>query len=190
MIDLIQMRKTTNKLLTEYLLIRRQYKTEKKDLVSLAETSTHIEEAQIIAQQVAQIIQQKAHDQIAGVVSKCLESVFGDVYGFKIRFERKRGRTEAVLLLTKDGNEIEDPMDNDSGGVVDVAAFALRLSCLVLNKPPLRRILLLDEPFKFVSEEYLERIQMLLEKLAEEFKVQIIQVTHIDELKIGKVVRL
>ena len=88
------------------------------------------------------------------------------------------------------GDEIENVLNSDSGGVVEVAAFALRLSCLILSKPSLRRIIILDEPFKYVSEEYRENIRLLLEGLSRDFKVQFIMVTHITELQTGKVIRL
>jgi ABC-type molybdenum transport system ATPase subunit/photorepair protein PhrA len=81
-------------------------------------------------------------------------------------------------------------MEEDSGGVVDVASFVLRLSCLMLSKPPLRRLIVLDEPFKFVSVEYRDNVRAMLEKLAKDFKIQFIMVTHIEELITGKVVRL
>ena len=150
------------------------------------------QEAQVITQQIAQAIQQQAHKRIAGVVSKCLETVFvgDDLYGFKIDFERKRGRTEAKLVLTKNGNEIDDPLDFDSGGVCEVAAFALRLSCLVLSKPRLRKVILFDEPFKSISVDYLDNVRILMNKLSEEFGVQFIVVTHIAQLETGKVIRL
>jgi len=83
-----------------------------------------------------------------------------------------------------------DPLSASGGGVVDVAAFALRLSCLCLSKPKRRHLLVLDEPFKFVSEEYRHRIRGMMEKLSEEMGVQIIMVTHIKELETGKVIRL
>ena len=149
------------------------------------------EEARSRAQAVAQLVQQQAHAQIAGVVTSCLQSVFGkDSYTFKIKFVQKRGRTEAQLLLVNDGVEIMDPINEDSGGVVSVAAFALRLACLVLAKPRLRRLLVMDEPFSQLSAEYRPAIRSMLLKLAREFNVQFIIVTHQQELMCGKVIRL
>ncbi len=191
--NLIDLRKKVNNLLGDLNAVKKQCKEEQKSLRETEDHLTYIEEAQEITQQVAQTIQQKAHTRIAGVVSRCLETVFDgeeDNYGFKILFERKRGKTEARLILTKDDHEIENVLNSDSGGVVDVAAFALRLSCLILSKPTLRRILILDEPFKFVSEEYRENVRLLLDGLSRDFKVQFIMVTHITELQTGKVVRL
>jgi len=188
--NLTNTRIKVDKMLGELKSTQTQLKNERAILIESEDHLAHIEEAQDIVQQVAQLIQQQAHNQIAAVVTRCLVTVFEDDYGFEIHFEKKRGRTEANLILTKDGNEIENPLNSDSGGVVDIAAFALRLSCLVLAKPRQRRFLAMDEPFKFVSAEYRENVKMLLEGLAEDFDLQIIMVTHVQELVCGKIIRL
>lgn len=192
MINLIETREKVDSLLGDLNAAKRQCKEEQKNLQEAEDNLTYIEEAQRIAQQVSQVIQQQAHNRIAGVVSRCLEMVFvgEDVYGLRILFERKRGRTEAELILTKNEHEIKDPLNSDSGGVVDVAAFALRLSSIILTKPKLRRFLVLDEPFKFVSEEYRENVRLLLEGLARDFKFQFVMNTHIRELQTGKIIEL
>lgn len=189
--NLIETRKRVNDLLGDFNSVKRQCGEEQKSLQEAEDFLTYAEEAQQIVQQIAQAVQQQAHNRIAGVVSRSLEAVFvGDNYGFKIRFERKRGRTEAKLILLKDGHEIDDPMNADSGGVVDVAAFALQLSSLILTKPKSRKFMVMDEPFKFVSEEFIDNVRMLLEGLAKDFGVQFIVPTHITELQTGKVIEL
>jgi DNA repair exonuclease SbcCD ATPase subunit len=159
--------------------------------VKLSKSSIRdVTRAQQIVQEIAKGIQQRAHSQIAQVVSKCLKAVFGtDAYEFQITFERKRGRTEATLQFIRDGNTL-DPLDSSGGGVVDVCSFALRLACLVLARPKLRQVLVLDEPMKHVSSEYRERVAELLESMASELGVQIVIVTHSKELAIGKVIQL
>jgi len=148
-----------------------------------------IEEAQTIAQIIAQTIQEKVHHKISSVVSRCLSSVFEDPYQFKILFERKRGRTEATLLFERDGQQT-DPLTASGGGPVDLATFALRLSCMMLNRPKLRRVLIMDEPFKSPSPHYRERVRQLMEVLSKEMGVQFILVTNIMELVAGKVIDL
>lgn len=147
------------------------------------------EEAQGIVQVVAETIQEEAHNRIAGVVSQCLATVFDEPYEFHIRFERARGRTEARLVFVRDGLEIV-PIDASGGGVVDVAAFALRLSCLMLARPANRRVVVLDEPFKFVSADRRPAVRAMLEGLATELGVQIIMVTHIEELRCGTILEI
>lgn len=146
--------------------------------------------AQKIIQLAAQQIQQAAHSQICSVVSRCLSAIFDDPYEFRIEFERKRGKTEARLVFIKDGEEYE-PLDASGGGVVDVAAFALRVACLVFSSHNYRRTIILDEPFRFVHGDlYRERVRTMLEKLAEDLGVQFIMVTGMEELKTGKVIAL
>ena len=149
----------------------------------------HAREAQAVIQTVAASIQEQAHSKIASVVSRCLESVFDEPYEFQIHFERKRGKTEARLVFVR--NECEySPMDSSGGGVIDVAAFALRVACLMLSVPMKRRTIVLDEPFKFVSVEYRDSIRDMIELLSEEMGIQFIIVTHIAEIKCGEIINV
>jgi len=147
------------------------------------------ESARMLLQAVAAMVQQRAHGQIASIVSRCLEAVFEDPYEFRIEFEEKRGKTEAKILFTRNGEQV-DPMSASGGGVVDVAAFAARVACLVLSRPARRRLLLLDEPWKYLSSEYRPRMKGLIETLADEMQVQFVIVTHDLQLATGKIVEI
>lgn len=173
----------------EYKAAAKMVSVEKKQVRTTADQVIASVGAQEIVQTVAEGMQNRAHQQIASVVSRCLEAVFHEPYNFQIQFEKKRGRTEARLVFVRDKLEV-DPMTAAGGGVVDVAAFALRLACLVLAKPARRRLLVLDEPFKFVSELYRARVRDLMLELAEEMDVQFVIVTHVPDFEIGKVVEL
>lgn len=147
--------------------------------------------AQQILQQVAQQIQQQAHHQIAAVVTRCLQAVFGDeAYEFKIDFQQKRGKTEAAITLIRNGHEVS-PRSGVGGGVQDVISFSLRLACLLLRRPRSRKLIVMDEPFRFVhSSVYRERVRLLLETLSQEMDFQFIMSTGIDDLRVGKVIEL
>ena len=191
MIDLKQTRIKVDEILHTHRTNKSKLKDEQSALKQLRTQLTNIEEAQKIMQAVAQSLQQQAHEQIAKVVTQCLQTVFTDEdYGFKIRFDKKRGKTEAKLMLINKGNEVQDPLEEDSGGVLDVASFALRLAALMLAKPHHRKILIMDEPFKNISFEYRDNIRIMLESLSKDFGVQIIMVTHETGFRCGKVVRL
>lgn len=183
-------RKQVNKLLHSRQFAIQKVREEKRLLAEAKEELTASLEAQNLIQQTAQDIQNKAHNRIASVVSRCLETVFGEeTYQFKITFDRKRGKTEARLSFVRDGQEL-DPTEASGGGAVDVAAFALRLSCMLLARPRKRLLFVADEPFRFLSTEYQPRIRELLLTLAEEMGVQFVVVTHEEEIVCGKVVRL
>lgn len=182
-------RRQLDSLLADYKVAKAKVRSEIVGIIETEDRYSDAKTAQEVIQAVAQDVQQRAHKKIAAVVSKCLESVFDEPYEFKVEFERKRGRTEAKLTFVRD-DIVVSPLSASGGGVVDVAAFALRLACLVLTRPPLRKVLVLDEPFKNPSAEYLPRIRIMLESLAEEMGVQFIIVTHIEALRCGEVVEM
>lgn len=182
-------RQKINKLQHERRLALSTIKREREALHAADRHVKDVQKAQQIVQIVSQTIQQKAHERIASVVTRCLRAVFDDPYEFKIEFLRRRGRTEAQLSFVRNGRTV-DPSSAAGGGPVHVAAFALRLACLALSRPARRRLVVLDEPFIAVSEEYRPRLRAMLEALAKEMKFQFVIVTHMDELRSGKVVEL
>jgi len=174
------------------LIHRTVTQTESESKTEVAESAERLENslaARRVFQAVIQAIQRTVHGKIADVVSRCLSSVFDEPYEFRINFEQKRGRTEARLVFVRGGMEV-DPMMASGGGVVDVASFALRLACLMLTRPVSRKVIVLDEPFKFVSAEYRGRIRRMLLELSEQMGIQFIVVTHVRELECGKIVRV
>jgi ABC-type transporter Mla maintaining outer membrane lipid asymmetry ATPase subunit MlaF len=165
-----------------YVAARQQY----NDAVTQQNTANT---AHDIAQQIAQEVQQQAHARVATVASQCLASVFENPYTLHIEFVRKRGQTEAVLWFVRGGHYME-PQDEAAGGAVDLAALALRLSCLALVKPPLARVLVLDEPFRNPSPRYRQSVRALVAELSKKMGVQFVIVTNIMELVQGKTIDL
>ncbi len=163
---------------------------ETEALAEAREEEATIIEAKDVLQTVGQEVQQQAHAKIAGVVTHCLQAVFGRQFRFEIRFERKAGRTQAALVLLKKDVEV-DPMFGSGGGVVDVAAFALRVACLCMTKPPLRKLLVVDEPFRNIHGEANRlRAKELIESTASELGVQIVMCTGLEWLRCGKIVEV
>lgn len=188
--SLATVRTRLDRLLSEYEHAKRQVGEEARTLEKSRERVADVLEAQKLVQGVAEAVQHQAHQRIASVVSRCLETVFGDdAYEFRINFEQKRGKTEARLLFVRDGVEM-DPTDACGGGVVDLAATSLRLACLILSRPQRRRLLVLDEPWKHLSAEYRPAMRELVVALSKEMGIQFIIVTHSSEFRIGKVVEL
>lgn len=168
-------------------LLRKQ----KEIAVSLSEVREAIQNtkrSQEIVQDLVESIQNKVHSQIAGIATSCLKSIFGeDSYSLEIRFEKKRGRTEARLVLCRGGEEF-DTLSSCGGGVVDVVSFALRVSALILSRPAKRRFLCLDEPFKHLSPEYSEKVREMLCSLSDRLDIQFLIVTHSQEISCGKII--
>lgn len=174
---------------TDRQLLARQLAEEESALAAAREALATAEEARKVVQAVAADLQRRAHSQICAVVSKALSTVFPDPYEFELRFEEKRGKTEARAVFIRNGQELGRRI---GGGVYDVAAFALRIAAVLLQRPKVRRLLFLDEPFRFVSERNLnrDRVRDLVLTLARELDFQFILVTHDRVLEVGKVVDL
>ncbi len=191
MSDLLIYRNKLNTYLAEYSHSVKKVSEEKQLLLEAKAHLEHTLEAQKLVQSVAESVQQIAHQQIAKTVSKCLYTIFReDACEFKINFIQRRGKTEAELVFIKDNNEI-DPLTSSGGGMVDVASFALRLVCLILARPAKRKLIVMDEPCKFVNgEEYQSRVGQMLESLSKDFGIQMLIVTDDYWLRVGKVIEL
>lgn len=154
---------------------------EQKAIATTDAVRADLAEALAIAEAVAEQVQANIKHKLEGLVTQALAAVFDDPYELRVTLVLKSGRTEAHLAFFKDGEEI-DPLNAAGGGVVDVAAFALRLAALTLQGNRVRRALILDEPFRFVSRNYLPAVRDLLHQLTNSLGVQIIMVTHLPEL--------
>ena len=191
---MIDYKKKLTQALASHEFVTKQRDEEKTTLDKARATLQSTLTAQKITQEIAEELQNQAHSQISSIVSRCLEAVFGEeAYTFLVKFKQSRGKTEAELLLLKQGASVEqaiDAIDSAGGGVVDVVSFALRLACLVLTRPKKRQLLVMDEPFKHLSKEYRPAVRDLLLTLSRELNVQMIIVTHDPVLQIGKVVEL
>jgi hypothetical protein len=147
--------------------------------------------AQQIITAIAQTIQQKVHSKIADVVTRCLNAVFDDPYEFRIDFQKKRGKTEANLTFVRDGLTLSDPLNEIGGGVIDIAALALRVAAVILSRPPLSRVIFLDESFRNVrGESHKQRTRNMLQSLATELHFQFILNTDIPAYRMGPVVEM
>lgn len=171
------LRATTNDASTAYQLARSKEVQEKRELKKLKRKMANLIAVQSHVQHIAKDCQQRVHERIAAVVSKCLSAVFDDPYEFRIQFVQKRGKTDAVLVFYRDGLEI-DPLEAAGGGPVDIAVVALRLACVLCARPKLRRLMVLDEPFKHLASDLHPLAAKMLMELSKETKTQIILVTH------------
>lgn len=193
--ELKQARQQLDKKLAAYQLAVSQANEAKRTYIRADNELSDTQTAQRIIAEVSQTLQQQAHTRIAAVATQCLQTVFQEnSYSLGMVFDKKRGRTEAVIKLERNGLVIDNPLDEVGGGVTDVAGFSLRLAALCLQRPPMRRLLVLDEPFKAVrGKQYRSRVRSLLLTLADELGVQfVICADHVayPEFLLGKVVEV
>ena len=154
----------------------------KEQLESLRERIKLLEQAQAFLQKIAQDTQSNLKFQIEDIVNLALETCFPNEYKFQLQFNISRGKTDAelVFISQKTGRPI-DPMNASGGGVVDITTFALRIASYALEQG-IDNVMILDEPFRFVSKDLVARAGEILKVLSEKIGLQVILVTHIGEL--------
>lgn len=121
--------------------------------------------------------QQQLQFHIGDITSLALDAVFNDPYKLLAEFVERRGKTECDLLFEKQGEQM-DPLSASGGGAVDVAAFALRVASWSMQRPKSRNVIILDEPLRFLSEEYQEKASIMIKEISEKLGIQFIIITH------------
>jgi DNA repair ATPase RecN len=150
-------------------------------LTDAQERSLLFEQVIVLLQQTSEHARLQAKEQIEMLVTNTLRSVFGPDYAFHIELVEKAGRPEAEFYVVSNyGGELLQtrPEESRGGGVVDVVALGLRIAMLETYRPRLEGPLLLDEPAKHVSEEFIQPTAQFLKTISDFFGRQVIMVTH------------
>jgi len=155
------------------------------DLDRLTQEQADIARSLEIIQQVSKLTQQQLEIHISELVSLALEAVFLNPYKMVLKFETRRNRSEADLLLQDENGNLLSPMDSVGGGVVDVASFALRIALFSLKRPKPRAVMIMDEPLKFLSKDLQGRASTMIGELSKKLGIQFLLITHEEGLTIG-----
>lgn len=162
--------------------IATQGKTLTEEAAKLEQQIARLDEAALVLQQFGERKQERLQEQIETLVTHGLQQIFGEELSFHI-LHKQQGKLAAMefVIRSRAGTQIVETsiMDARGGGVAAVAGFLLRLLILLL-KPNARPVLLLDETFAQLSEEYEPALAQFLRELVDKTPVQIIMVTHSD----------
>jgi DNA repair ATPase RecN len=123
----------------------------------------------------------QAKQQLETLVTNALRYVFGSAFRFEIACSDHGGSPTAEFYVITDweGQTIKNkPQDARGGGIVDIVSLALRIALLETIRPRLQGSIILDEPGKHVSEDYIIPMIQFLKSVGETFERQIIFVTH------------
>ena len=149
----------------------------KVELKDLTNKSEELEQASEALKVIFESVKKKSIDSIENLVTHALNSIWEHSYEFKILTQERGTSSTNRFALIKEGNE-SDIMDSHGGGIVNIIAFILRVIFTLKNNPELRPILILDEPFAFVSDSYHDKIGQLLLELIENLGISVVMVTH------------
>ena len=153
----------------------------KKEIEEIILEQELLDKVVILFQKTSEFARLQAKKQIETLVTKCLQYVFETDIEFLIELDELRGKANAefyVINSTEDMIIKTKPELSRGGGVVDIISLALRIAFLQIHKPRIEGPLILDEPAKHLSEEYVYNVGDFLKQTSEMFNRQIIMVTH------------
>ncbi len=122
------------------------------------------------------IISANGIGKIESIVTAGLQLVFNDPKMGLIVEKKEGARGNSFRLLVRQGDVKGDPMDSNSGGIVNVIAFLLRV--ILIKRFKLAQLIILDESFNNVSAEYQPRVSELLHEMCQKYKFTVFAVTH------------
>lgn len=154
-----------------------EYNSIQGHITLLTSTSRLLEQCNITSREFVKV-------EVEKMVTQALRGIFEDSYiKFNINFVVKHNQTEAEFILSNENKKSKikgDILATYGGGLGDIISVALRVIVMQLLK--IKGPLILDEPGKFISEEYINNFGKFLVQLSNTFNRQIIMVTHNERL--------
>lgn len=158
-----------------------QLATSKEQAEELEKKLDLLDQVIVLFQKTSEFAREQAKAQIESLVTKCLQFIFDSDVKFQVEIKELRNKANAefyVVTETEDMIIKTKPELSRGGGVVDIVSLALRIAFLEIHKPRITGPLILDEPAKHVSEEYIFNVGNFLKQSSIMFNRQIIMITH------------
>ncbi len=159
-----------------------QQKTDLERHISrIADNIDMLEKIRSLLRRVSEFAREDSKRRIESLVTNCLQFIFDSNLEFKIEINEVRGRPEAefYVLSSSSGGVIKTkPQDSRGGGVVDVISLAIRIAMLENSNMDIKGPIILDEPAKHVSDEYIIQVAEFLKQVSVMFQRQVIIITH------------
>lgn len=172
----------TNKLKYEMLLEEKsKIENELKQLEKERET---IDKARLFLLELGELQRKETKEKIESIATEALQYILQEEIYFEIEQEEKREKisTEFYIRTIKDGIEARTLIEDVRGdGIFDVVTLVLNIAILILLKKE-NTFIVLDEPCKQLSRGYIQRVGEFLKDISQTYNIQIIMITHIQEL--------
>ncbi|KXB71686.1 ATPase [Peptoniphilus sp. DNF00840] len=187
--DLKELDQNLNKLNSKILsdegkieILNDQLEKVEKKLEDKEKYSEVLTQVSLLFQKTSEFAREQSKRQIEDTVTKCLQFIFETDIEFLIELSEARSVPIADFFVQSnyaEGYSIKTkPEIARGGGVVDIISLALRIAFLQQNQPILSGPLILDEPGKHVSNDYIFNLGEFLKQSSNIFNRQIIMVTH------------
>jgi len=158
-------------------LLEMQLQQTDKDIQKADKEIEILQQVIVIFQKSSEYARERMKYTIDEIATNALRVVFGGDISFEMELGTRAGAPTADFFVVEDGLKLS-PMDAKGGGLVDVISVALRLAILELYEPKIEGPVLLDEPGKMVSAEFVENFVFFLKEYCHKTGRQFLVVTH------------
>ena len=167
---------------TEQRMYQDRLKSLQTETTDLQNNVDVLDRVTILLNSIGETRQQEAQVKIEGIVTNGLQTIFGDHVSFHIN-QSMKGKNASVdfSIRSKMGDSVvETPiLESHGGGLASVVGFLLRVTVMLLDKgADSANVLVLDESFGMVSDEYLEDLMAFVKELVSKTGIQVILITH------------
>ena len=116
------------------------------------------------------------------LVTEALTSIFEKDIRFNIKLYSYRNEPAIDVSVIENNLEV-DPQKSCGGGLNDIISFVIKIIFIYLKKSS--RIIILDEPLKFLSRDYIEQSSNFIRDISKRMNIQIILVSHKPDLELS-----
>ncbi len=116
------------------------------------------------------------------LVTEALTSIFEKDIKFNIKLYSYRNEPAIDVSVIENDLEV-DPQKSCGGGLNDIISFVVKIIFIYLKKSS--KIIILDEPLKFLSRDYIEQSSNFIHEISKRMDIQIILVSHKTDLEIS-----
>lgn len=180
--QLRQMRSEFDRKLGEAQAVNRRKKQITVEIESLSTETELMANVSGVLQQLSRSVQERFLGSIANLVSDGLSSVFKTQIKLLITPEVRNRQVTLDFNLENDDGTITPVTDARGGGLVTLCGVIFQMIMVRLMRDSVRQVIILDEPFAHLSDEYQPAAGELLRSMSQDLDIQVILVSHQSEV--------
>lgn len=161
-------------------LHEKQKVKQEKDLEKLHKDNEKVLTMKELLEQASDEARKSGKEVLSQTASSSLQMVMGDHLSVDMKLGHRSGVPIADLEIIADYNDVEHRIDphDDGGGLRDLVSLSTFMATGFLSGSENKSPYFLDEPTKFVSEEYAEKTAHAIKNIIDYSGKQAIIVTH------------
>lgn len=158
-------------------LIEDKIQEKKAELLSIKDYIELKRETEEFLRKMSKTLREETIKRLEIIITNALQHVLQEDITFKIDLPTDKPEAYFSVVNNYDGFIVQnEPEDARGGGIIDTISVALRLALAELFQ--ISGPLILDEPAKHLSDDYIDNFASFLKMISTEFNRQIIMITH------------